>query len=260
MIIGACALWLGTQNVYAEERDVARDAGKVLRGLADALSPEASDQDRRDRELERERRDRELERERRDREEDHHMNREFRNERRGDWKWDHENNRWIRGEVIVEKPPYRDEVVVEKPRRAAAGEPSCDTNANHFVFQSPPVALTDPRMRPAQRRQNTAAFLDIENQGARSLDLIEARSSVADAVELHRSFEQRGIQKMRSVDRITIESDNQVSLKPGGFHIMLIGLKKTLRMGDRIPVRLIFNRGPEVTVYFVVKRCCSACH
>lgn len=57
-----------------------------------------------------------------------------------------------------------------------------------------------------------------------------------------------GMMTMREVPSIEVPADGSVELKPGGLHIMLLDVKKTLAVGDTIEVTLTFENAGEVTV------------
>ena len=77
-------------------------------------------------------------------------------------------------------------------------------------------------------------------------------SPVADKADVHESFNEGGIAKMRPVASLPVEQGKPVVLAPGGYHIMLMGLKQPLKQGDKFPITLSFaNAGPvtaQVTV------------
>jgi hypothetical protein len=56
-----------------------------------------------------------------------------------------------------------------------------------------------------------------------------------------------GMMTMRQVPSIEVPADGSVELKPGGLHIMLLDVKKTLAVGDTIEVTLTFENAGEVT-------------
>jgi copper(I)-binding protein len=43
-------------------------------------------------------------------------------------------------------------------------------------------------------------------------------------------------------------------LKPGGFHVMLIGLKDGLKEGEKFPLKLKFEKAGEVTVQVTAEK------
>jgi hypothetical protein len=92
-------------------------------------------------------------------------------------------------------------------------------------------------------------YLTVINEGREADRLVGARSDVAAAVELHQTKMEGGVMKMQPVTGgIEIPARGRVELKPGGYHIMLIGLKRDLKAGDRFAVTLEFEKSGAVTV------------
>ncbi len=98
-----------------------------------------------------------------------------------------------------------------------------------------------------------AAFLTLENPAAEGDALVAAAAPVADAVELHTHAMDGGVMKMRKVERIEIPAHGAVELKPGGLHVMLIGLRAPLAEGATFPLTLSFARGGTVEVPVTVR-------
>jgi periplasmic copper chaperone A len=91
------------------------------------------------------------------------------------------------------------------------------------------------------------AYVTIENDGSAPDRLISASSDVAGKVEVHEMATVNGVMKMRPVEQgLTIEPGKKVSLAPGGYHLMLMDLKKPLKDGDQLPVTLNFERAGPV--------------
>lgn len=97
------------------------------------------------------------------------------------------------------------------------------------------------------------AFLTIENRGAQGDRLIGAASPAAGAVELHTMSMDGNVMRMRAVSAIEIPPGGTVALKPGGFHVMLLDLKRPLAAGDRFPLKLTFERAGSVDVIVEVE-------
>jgi copper(I)-binding protein len=53
---------------------------------------------------------------------------------------------------------------------------------------------------------------------------------------------------MQKVDRLEISAGSKVELKPGSYHVMLIGLKRELQVGETIEIVLTFEKAGDVTV------------
>jgi periplasmic copper chaperone A len=92
-------------------------------------------------------------------------------------------------------------------------------------------------------------YLTIENKGSAPDKLIGASADVAGKVEVHEMAVNNGVMKMRPVEGgLTIEPGKTVKLAPGGYHLMMTGLKSPLKQGDRLPITLQFEKAGKVTV------------
>ena len=100
---------------------------------------------------------------------------------------------------------------------------------------------------------NGAAFLILSNEGLAADRLVNVTSPVAEKVELHTHVMEDGVMKMRPVDGIDLAPGGMVELKPGGLHIMLLGLKAPLVDGNTFPVTLTFAKAGALNVDVVIK-------
>ena len=120
-------------------------------------------------------------------------------------------------------------------------------------------AKDDVRIQQAYARatpagmQVGAVFMTLENDGDRRHALVSAASNVADTVELHEHVHKDGMMQMRQVSKIDIPAGGKTVLKPGGYHIMVIGLKHPLTSGANVPVTLTFADGTALHVDAPVK-------
>ncbi len=93
------------------------------------------------------------------------------------------------------------------------------------------------------------AFMVIHNAGRQSDRLISAASDMAARVEVHLTVMQDGVMRMRHAeDGVEVPAGGMAELKPGGFHVMLMGLTHPLEEGSSFPVTLVFEKAGEVTV------------
>jgi copper(I)-binding protein len=90
-----------------------------------------------------------------------------------------------------------------------------------------------------------AAYLVIDNRGARSDRLLSASSPRADKVEVHATVHDGDVARMRKVEPLHVGAGERVVLEPGGMHLMLMGLRKPLAEGERIPLVLEFEVAGE---------------
>lgn len=88
-------------------------------------------------------------------------------------------------------------------------------------------------------QKTTGAFLQIETKN--EVNLVKVESKAAGMVEIHEMQMDGGVMKMREVERVTCPAGKVTELSPGGFHIMLMNLKKQAKEGDQIPLTLSFE-------------------
>ena len=101
-------------------------------------------------------------------------------------------------------------------------------------------SVTNPWVRATVPGQTVAgAYMDISAQAPAAL--VEVESPVAGKAELHTMSMDGGVMKMRPVVRIALPASQKVSLKPGGFHVMLLDLSRQLKAGERVPLVLTFR-------------------
>lgn len=79
-------------------------------------------------------------------------------------------------------------------------------------------------------------YADIESSG--NARLVAVTSPLAESAELHWMTMDGGTMRMRAVDEIELPAGKTVSLKPGGYHVMLFGLKRALKAGESVPFTL----------------------
>ena len=97
-------------------------------------------------------------------------------------------------------------------------------------------------------------FMEIENDGSQEDILIGGSSPVSHKIEVHTHVNDNGVMRMREVKGgLVLPKDKKVELKPGGYHIMLMGLRKPLNAGDTFPLTLKFKHAPAKTVTVKVK-------
>lgn len=74
--------------------------------------------------------------------------------------------------------------------------------------------------------------------------LVRAETPVAERVELHEHIKDQGVMRMREVDGgFKLDSNTPLHMKPGGYHIMLLGLTGSLDAGSEFPLTLHFESG-----------------
>jgi copper(I)-binding protein len=99
-----------------------------------------------------------------------------------------------------------------------------------------------------------AAYLSITNQGTRVDRLLRVASPVAKRASLHTHLMKDGIMRMRPVKAIEVDPGAPTVLKPGGLHIMLMGLKGPLKEGTMFLLTLTFETAGTVEVRVMVRK------
>jgi hypothetical protein len=92
-----------------------------------------------------------------------------------------------------------------------------------------------------------AVYFTVIDKGAPD-QLVGASTPVAASAEVHETINDNGVMKMRPVPSLALEPGRPVTLKPGGYHVMLTGLKQALKAGDSFPLTLTFAHAQPVTV------------
>ena len=114
-------------------------------------------------------------------------------------------------------------------------------------------AQSGPKVESAWARPTVAgqsgggAFLKIKG-GAASDRLLSASAGVAKMVELHTMEMEGNVMRMRALEGIEVPAGKAVELKPGGMHLMLMGLTQPLKSGSSFPLTLKFAKAGEVKV------------
>jgi periplasmic copper chaperone A len=100
-------------------------------------------------------------------------------------------------------------------------------------------------------QQGGGGFMTLQSPVADKL--LSGSTPVAERFELHTMAMEGDVMKMREVKSIDLPAGQKVELKPGGLHVMFIGIKEPLKLGSKVPVTLKFEKAGEVTVEFEVK-------
>ena len=119
----------------------------------------------------------------------------------------------------------------------------------HGALAGDAVNVTDVYARAVPPGQpNSAVFMQLHNDGGEDRALVAAASAASDVVELLTHRMQDGMMQMRKIERIDLPAGETVTLKPGGLHVMLIGLKRPLQPGEDVAVTLTLDDGTELAV------------
>lgn len=125
---------------------------------------------------------------------------------------------------------------------------------NAFANNAADIEVEQPYVREVPPgAMATGSFMMLTNMSDQNIQLVQAKSNAAKKVELHTHVHDNGVMKMRQISSIKVPAHGQAHLKPGGLHIMLIGLKNNLKTGQTIDMTLVFKDGSEKSISMPVK-------
>jgi len=104
------------------------------------------------------------------------------------------------------------------------------------------VSVTEPWVRatvPSQK--STGAFMRLQSPA--NARLVEVRTDVAGRAELHEMAMEGQVMRMRRVDAIDLPAGKPVDLASGGYHVMLLDLKRQLKQGEQVALTLVVQDG-----------------
>lgn len=97
-------------------------------------------------------------------------------------------------------------------------------------------------------------YFTVTNNGTSADRLVSISSDVSDKAELHEMAVKDGVMSMRPVtEGLEIPAGGKVELKPGGYHLMFIDLKRQPKQGEKFSATLTFEKAGSVTVDFAVE-------
>lgn len=121
-----------------------------------------------------------------------------------------------------------------------------------FAFAHEGVAVSRAWSPPSLSQPNGVGFMTLNASDNDAL--VNVTSDCCTAVEMHTHSMEGDIMKMRRVDKIELPDHRDVTLAPGGYHLMLIGLKKPLEDGQKVPLKLFFEHAKPVDAELEVDR------
>ncbi len=110
------------------------------------------------------------------------------------------------------------------------------------------VMIADTWARVTLQSRPAAAYMKIHNMAETADKIVAASSPLADRVELHTHSMDDGVMRMRQVEEIALPAKGHTELKPGGLHLMIFGLKREVKKGEMLPLKLTFKEAGEVEI------------
>jgi uncharacterized protein YcnI/copper(I)-binding protein len=117
------------------------------------------------------------------------------------------------------------------------------------------IEIGEPWTRPVATAGGIGAgYAIITNNGTEVDELVGGSSDAAERVEMHEtSIDDKGVASMKKLASVPLQSGQSIELKPGGMHIMFIGLKEPQKEGGVLKAKLKFKKAGEIDVEFAVK-------
>jgi periplasmic copper chaperone A len=115
------------------------------------------------------------------------------------------------------------------------------------------LQVKDSWIRPAGKGMNTALYFKAINNSDKADTLLSVKSDIAKMVQMHETFNKGGMMGMRQIKSIPIQARSTLEFKPGGFHVMVMYLKRDLTKGNSAQFTLHFKYAGDITVKAPVK-------
>jgi periplasmic copper chaperone A len=126
---------------------------------------------------------------------------------------------------------------------------ACAASASAQSYTRDALRIDHPYARPTPPGARTGgAYLTIENRGGTADRLIGVATPVAGAAEIHSMTMDGNVMRMRAVGAVDIPPHAITALKPGGYHVMLLDLKRPLAAGETVPLSLTFEKAGTIDV------------
>ena len=109
------------------------------------------------------------------------------------------------------------------------------------------------RASAVPRAKTGTVYLTLTNNGSKADRLLSVTTAASDTAQVHESVEKDGVATMKHLEALEIPARGTVELKPGGIHIMLIGLKQDLAAGTTLQLTLTFKNAGEITFEVPIK-------
>lgn len=100
----------------------------------------------------------------------------------------------------------------------------------------------------SEKAASGAIYLSVMNHGGEADKLVKVSTPAASMAEVHEMKMDGDVMKMRALPDLEIPAGATVDLKPGGNHIMLMGLKEALKVGSTIDLELTFEKSGTIKV------------
>jgi copper(I)-binding protein len=141
---------------------------------------------------------------------------------------------------------------MKSPVLIAAVAVIATASAQAADYRAGGLEAAQPWSRPAVAGTNGIGYMVLTNRGRAADALTGVESPVAAKVEMHQTSMAGGVMSMQRQDKVVIPAGGSATFGPGAYHLMLMGLTRTTKVGDQIPATLTFASGAHMKVAFMV--------
>ncbi len=135
-----------------------------------------------------------------------------------------------------------------------AGAYLITTSAMAADYKAGALTISDPWSRATPKGAQTAiGYMTIRNDGPSPERLVGGSIESADHFQLHAMKMEGDVAKMNELHDIEIKRGQRLEFKPGGSHVMFVGLKHQLAKGEHIKGTLVFEHAGAVSVEYSVE-------
>ena len=160
------------------------------------------------------------------------------------------------GNIVVDQAWTRPMTVSTSGTEMPSASPGA-MDMSGMSTPTPMAGMAMPSASPDAMNMNVdttdAVYFTIHNKGSDADQLLSASTAVATTVELHQSTLTNGISSMKQLNSVDVPAGGTVTFDPGNYHVMLIGLKRDLNVGDHFDLTLTFKQGGNITVSVEVR-------
>jgi copper(I)-binding protein len=118
---------------------------------------------------------------------------------------------------------------------------------------APSVKASDSWLRVLPGTLPAGGYVNFENLSDRAVSIVGASSpDYADAM-IHRSSTDGGMGRMEMVDSVPLPPKGKVAFSPGGYHVMLMDAKHSVKPGDKVIVTFALSDGEKLPVTLVAR-------
>ncbi len=117
------------------------------------------------------------------------------------------------------------------------------------------ITIINPRIRAMPPGQKvTAMYMQLKNASTNNHDLVKVESDISNMIELHTHTNNDGVMSMGEVESIPLPANTTAEAKPGSYHVMIMGLKEDLTLGEKVDFNLTYKDGSSKSISVEVKQ------